>query len=778
MRRTILRLVGNLYRHDRSRIAVTGGDPLCRVLDTMLDLEQAEVAAAVRPCADTSAEEVADRSGKNPARAAELLKELMGLGVVLGYETASGMRYRLPPLSPGLPELMLLSDEAMTADDENAYWLRKSIEKRQLTALLDGKRIAQVYPAKSETPEVLLRNAACLAIAPCACARLMRFELGEGCVHPEEERCVLLGITAESAVRAGLAHACTADEALELLRKGSADGMTQLGTSLDGTGKISRICTACSCACTVLKAVNATENAAKTIRGQYRALVDSDQCTACGVCVEGCATNALALGLRAGAGVGTAPCLAECPAHVPVQSILRDVAAGNMQQAAQRLLRAVPLPAVTGAVCDRACEWFCSRRFAGGALDIGGVESALAENAVFPAEKPLRTERVAVVGSGPAGLSCAALLALEGVPVTIFEKESRPGGALCYAIGDDRLPRETAQREIARLLQLGVELRTDMTFGRDFTLESLRQDGYDAVCLAVGALGTAELKLDDADKKGVRSARDWLRDAATGSVRRVRGEVVVLGGGRTALEAARTAKRLGAKRVTLAARRTKLHPALLEAAEAAGVEVRIPSAPTEIVGDKAVTGVRIEALSLVPDDGKTKLKRTGEIETLNAALVLTAQQARVDWSAGLPDGVEQNRNGTVIVDGFSGQTAAQDVFAAGDCVTGPRSVIEAIAAGQAAAESILRYLNGGQSLQLGRDAIHAPAANETAQQIIAASLTPSEPKSCATPEGLCAEAARCPSCGTVTFDSAKCIGCGNCELLCRYDAVRMEVILR
>ena len=180
MRRTILRLVSNLYRHDRSAIAATGGDPLCRVLDTILDDEQAEVAAAVRPCADTSAEEIADKSGKNPARATELLHELMALGVVLGYETENGMRYRLPPLSPGLPELLLLSDDAMTADSENAYWLRKSIEKRQKTALLNGEKIARTYPAESEVPEALIHNAAQIALAPCACARLLRFERGEG----------------------------------------------------------------------------------------------------------------------------------------------------------------------------------------------------------------------------------------------------------------------------------------------------------------------------------------------------------------------------------------------------------------------------------------------------------------------------------------------------------------------------------------------------------------------------------------------------------------------
>ncbi|MBQ9045482.1 MAG: FAD-dependent oxidoreductase [Oscillospiraceae bacterium] len=776
MRRTILRLVGKLYRRDRRALAVTGGDPLCRVLDTMLDLEQAEVAAAVRPCADTTAEEIADASGKNPARATELLHELMALGVVLGYETEAGMRYRLPPLSPGLPELMLLSDAAMTADDENAYWLRKSIERRQSEALVRGDSVAQVYPVQSETPEVLIRNAKHVAVAPCACARLRRFELGEGCDHSEEDRCVLLGIVADSAVRAGLARPVTADEALALLRDGAAHGLTQLGTRLDGSHAVSRICTACSCACTVLKAINETEDAAHTIRAVYRAEIDADACSACGACVERCATNALALGLRAGAGSGTAPCLAECPAHIPVQSILRDVSHGQTTRAAARLLKTNPLPGVTGAVCDRPCEWFCARRFAGGAVDIAGVESALAAEAVFPAPKQLRAERIAVIGSGPAGLSCAAALAAHGYQVTIFEKESRPGGALSYGIGADRLPETLMQREVARLLNIGVELRTNTTFGKDFTLASLRAEGYQAICLAAGTQGTAPLKLDGAELAGVKPARDWLRDVRAGSVKRVSGDVVVLGAGRIALQAAHTAKQLGAERVFLAARRTKLHPDMLAAAEAACIELRIPAAPTAITGTKRVSGVVIEPLSLVVSDGKSRLQRTGEAETLPAALVLNAQQARADWSAGAPEGVEQNRNGTLIVDGFTGQTAVPDVFAVGDVVTGTRSVIEAIDAGLACAESIRRYVTGGQDLQQGRGGVPVPAANETAQQIIAASLTPEDRQPCTTPEGVCAEAARCPSCGTVTFDNVKCIGCGSCETVCRYDAIRMRVM--
>ena len=776
MRRTILKIVGRLSRHDRSALAVTGSDPMCRALDAVLTAEQAEVAAAVRPCADTPLREIANGSGKTPARTKTLLRELMALGVVLGYETPDGMRYRLPPLSPGMPELMLLSDAALQADPETAYWLRKAIEKRQARALARGERFADIFSADSETPEVLLHNAAHIAIAPCACARLQRYEQGEHCAHPEADRCVLLGMAAQSAVRAGLARPADEHEALTLLRSGVKAGYTQLGTALDGTRAVSRICTACSCACTVLQAVRGTEDTAHTIRAPYRAEIDADRCAACGACVQACATDALSLGLRGGTGVGTAPCLAECPAHIPVQSILQDLAAGARDRAAARLLRFNPLPGVTGAICDRPCEWFCSRRFAGGAIDIGGVEAALSEQAVFPKPKALRDERVAVVGSGPAGLSCAAVLAAEGFPVTVFERASKPGGALTCGIGEERLPQELVQRELARLINLGAELRTDTTFGLDFTLDTLRAEGYRAVCLAVGAQDTAPLKLEGAALKGVLPARDWLRDVRAGSVQRVPANVVVLGGGRIALECVRAAKRLGAKHVTMAARRSRLNPALLEEIEAAGAAVRIPSSPAALLGKLKVTGVVLDRMELAVSDGKTRLQRTGEQETLPASLVLNAQQARVDWSAGAPEGIERNRNGTLIVDGFSGQTAVPDVFAAGDVVSGTRSVIEAIEAGRGAAESIRRYLDGGQDLQRGRDGAPVPAANEQAQQAIAAALPPEGRHDCRTDAGLCAEAARCPSCGSVAFDSVKCIGCGSCETACRYDAIRMKIM--
>ena len=588
---------------------------------------------------------------------------------------------------------------------------------------------------------------------------------------------MLLGIAADSAIRAGLAEPCTEEEALDALAEGRANGLTQLGTSLDGTTPISRICTACSCACTILKAVNALEDTAHAIRAAYRADIDADRCAACGACVQGCATNALALGLRAGAGVGTSPCFAECPAHIPVQSILQDLAAGETEQASHRLLRANALPGVTGAVCDRPCEWFCSRRFAGGALNIGGVEATLAESAAFSAPKPQRNGRVAVIGSGPAGLSCAAVLAVDGYSVTIFEKEALPGGALRYGIGTDRLPPEILEREIARIETLGVNILTGVVFGRDITLSALREEGYGAICLAAGASGSAPLKLDGADLPGVLPARDWLRDAAQGEVREVHGDVVVLGGGRVALQCARTAKLLGAERVVMAARRSKLHPSLLEQAEALGVEIRIPAAPAAIQGSERAERVTLDRMALVTDDGKSKLQRTGEQETVSAALVLNAQQARVDWSSGMPEGVECNRNGTLIVDGFSGQTALADVFAAGDAVTGTRSVIEAIAAGQAVGASIARYLSGAQDLRRGADGAAIPAATENAQQIIASTLTSVPRIDTLKPDSLCAEAARCPSCGSVTFDNVKCIGCGNCAAVCRYDAIRMRVML-
>lgn len=755
MKRTVLALAGRMARSARIAAALRPGDPICRVLDAVLNEEQARAAAALRPGETVSPAEAAARCDMLPGRAQELLQECAALGVVW----AVGEGYRLPALCPGLTDSLALSDAAMTADSENAYWLRKALER--------WKKLPQceILPPDHPLPSVLLRQAEHIALAPSPARRLRRLETGQGCTHPEEDVCVLLGPPAEAAVRAGLAGAATAAEALAALTRAADRGEVLTAASLDGSGQIQRFLMTCVC----YGPVPARPSV-------YRASLDATRCTSCGACVDRCPAQALTRGQS-----GAAPCLSACPLGVPMQSILRRTAAGDLTAAAESLFAYNPLPAATGAVCARPCETDCVCAIAGESVSVGDLERALSAQIPAPSAAKTKTQKTAVIGGGPAGLGCAAALARLGYDVTVFERATEAGGALRWAIPARRMDENALQSDLARLTALGVELHTGVTFGQDITLESLRADGYAAVCLAFGTAQTTPLKLSGADGEGVSGALEFLRVARAGEILTLTGDVAVLGSGTVALDAAAEALRLGAKRVSILFRRgreeLKMDPARLAEAEAMGVRIMTHCAPKAILRiHGAVAAVETERMALSAPDalGRQKLIPTGERETVKAELVLHASNLRADWGDADPGAIRRNRNGTVVVDGFSGQTAEPDVFAAGDLVTGPRTAAEAIASGREAAVSMDRYLQGGQDLQLGREKTVTPM-DPGARVALGASLAPCRRVPVTDDKSLRAEASRCAACGAVALDSAKCIGCGVCAHVCGEKAITMQV---
>ena len=405
-------------------------------------------------------------------------------------------------------------------------------------------------------------------------------------------------------------------------------------------------------------------------------------------------------------------------------------------------------------------------------------------------------EKIAVIGAGPAGLSCAYYLALKGYPVTVFEKKEQLGGMLTLGIPSFRLEKSVINAEIDVLRDLGVSFKTGVEVGKDVTLEGLRQEGYKAFYLAIGASKGARLSIPGEELEGVSTGIDFLRKVNRGERPEIGAKVAVIGGGNVAMDVARAAARLGAE-VTVYYRRSETEmPAdrdELEEAREEGVRFRFLCAPVEICGDGCVSELKIEKMQLGESDakGRRSVKGTGEFETVPVTAVLTATGQQVDLGGiDLPTG----EKGTVEADAVTCQTSVPDVFAGGDVVTGPQFVIDAIAAGKEAAVSIHRFVHEGQTLTLGRDrrdyrpfdratAQITPGGFDSAPRQRPARVSGEEAKSSFndlrtgfTEEQMKAECARCLGCGTAVVDEFMCVGCGVCTTKCKFDAIRLEKI--
>ncbi len=403
-----------------------------------------------------------------------------------------------------------------------------------------------------------------------------------------------------------------------------------------------------------------------------------------------------------------APCSSACPANVDIPGYISLVAERRYAEALRLHRERNPLAAVCSRVCFHTCEEKCRRATIDAPVSIRGIKRFMADQEVtFQVPTVRENERnakrsVAVVGAGPAGLSCAYFLARLGYRPKVYEAEPRPGGMLVQAIPAYRLPREIVAREVRMIEQLGVEIHTDMRLGVDFTLRSLRAEGCEAVFLGVGAPHGVSLGITGDTAGGITDALSFLRTYNLRGSVPVGRQVVVIGGGNSAVDAARTALRLGADRVTVIYRRSReVMPAYreeIDEAIAEGVELRLLTAPVEIVSEnKAVVGVRCVPMQLGAFDrsGRRRPERVGEAFVIPADHVLAAIGQSLDLKS-LSDGIQLTRRNNVFIniDQTTGQTSEKWIFAGGDAVTGPSSVVEAVAAGERAARGIDMYLTG------------------------------------------------------------------------------------
>ena len=477
-------------------------------------------------------------------------------------------------------------------------------------------------------------------------------------------------------------------------------------------------CTRCVRACRDLRGVNALDfvfnERGGVVVGSVSPSLRESACRFCTACVEVCPTGALMdRDLAAGDRQALLPCVQGCPVGMDVPTYVRLVAEGRFEEAATVIRQKIPFPSLLGHICFHPCEGLCRRGEVNEPVAICALKRFAAEYDTGPerAEKVPSGKRVAIVGSGPAGLTAAYYLARMGHGVTLFEAEAELGGMMWAAIPEYRLPQEVLEREIAEVTQ-GVEVVTGTRVGEDLSLEDLRGE-YDAIFLALGAQLSRKLAIEGIELEDVLWGLDFLRAVKQGQRPRVKERVLVIGGGDVAIDVALTALRLGAREVQLACLECReempAHEWEVEEAIAEGVVLNPSWGPRKILGHGRVRGVElIRCSSIFDEEGRFKPCYDDSVtSTIETDMVILAIGQASDLSF-LGRHLQTTGASTISVGAESVQTSLPGIFAGWEVVSGPASVIEAIASGRQAAISIDRYLGGEgvldePSLEVDRD---------------------------------------------------------------------------
>ena len=852
---------------DRIGHKVTVDDPEYWGLAEVLTDEMAEVCLSMKVRKPMTLEEIAKKSGKDKDRVQKLLDEMSIIGMIeYNWENEDRHKqYVLPMFVPGCAEFMMMNkkqtEEHPVIADFFENMSRLPLEKVTPMVPPGGSGIGmhvipveKAIPAHQESASVehishwLKKYKDKYAVGACSCRRQQRMR-GEGCGEIEGDLCIGVGDMADYLVETGKGRYIDLDEVMEILERAERNGFVHQITNIDGEDKIFAICNCAPGVCNGLR-TSQLFNTPNMSRSAYRAHVEKEKCVACGKCVEVCPVGAAKLGqklctkhgeikypkallpdtekwgrdkwdpdYRDHAKIncyetGTSPCKTACPAHLAVQGYVKMAAEGRYMDALKLIKQDNPFPAVCGAICNRRCEDACTRGTVDKAVAIDEIKKFIAEKELHEEHRyvPLCEnhegkqfeQKIAVIGAGPAGMSAAYYLRTKGYPVTVFEKEKRPGGMLLNGIPSFRLEKSVIEAEIDVLRQMNVEFRCGVEVGKDITIPELRTEGYKAFYVAVGAQGGRLAGVPGEDAAGVQTGVDFLRKINLAEEVemlpddiRLSGRTVVIGGGNVAIDVARTALRAGSESVGMYCLESlaEMPAAADEVAEAReeGIVVWNGWGPKEILADNGkVKGIVLKkCVSVFDGNGRFHpVYDENECITVECENILLSIGQSVEWGELLKDTVvEFNPNGTAKADPVTYQTKEPDIFVGGDVYTGPKFAIDAIAAGKQGCESIHRFVHEGHSLTLGRDLrqfveldkddVVIEEFDNAKRQIPGrkagiAKDSFRDLRSVFTEEQVKAEAARCLGCGATVVDENKCIGCGLCTTKCEFDAIHLS----
>jgi len=838
-----------------SREAIPFG-PEYYALEPILDPYQAKIAMHLEFRKKLSAEEVAKKAGEPYEKVKEALDYIAWAGASFVMTVDGVDMYWQDIFVPGHLELINNNKEIVEKHPEvaEAFYYFGS-KKGPMAAgimpigggpmrVLPIERAIDANTKKASFEEIskYLNESEVFTVSDCSC-RTSREAMGEGCGHLKEEMCIQLGHAAEYYIKTGRGREITREEAFEIIEKAEDNGLMHSVPNLDGLGETHAICNCCGCGCYAMRLANEYLNN-DIVRSNYKSVVDESECVACGECVDVCPTNALRLGQKLcskeeidetvtkvtprntewkedkwnsdyrinrqnSLDSGTSPCITNCPVHIPVQGYIKLAAQGKYQEALELIKKHNPLPAVCGRICPRLCEEDCTRCDVDEAVAVDDIKKFIAEKDLDSSTRYMPKKRhdyhdkkVAIIGSGPSGLSCAYDLSIDGYDVTVFEKEEKLGGMLTLGIPSYRLEKEVLDAEIDVIRQMGVTFKTGVEIGKDLTIEDLRKQGFNAFFVAIGAQSGRKLGLIGEEAEGVQSGVDFLRNIALGENTGVRGKTVVIGGGNVAIDVARSAVRLDDVRqsdIYCLENRENMPAHKEEVAEALEEDVNINNSwgPVAIISENnKVTGVKFKrCISTMDAQGRfNPVFDESDTKVVECDRVLLSVGQVFDYGDLLKgEEVTLTPRNTIEVDSVTLQSSKADIFAGGDVVSGPRLAIDAIAAGKEGAVSIHRFVQHGQSLTFGRDNHSYKMLNKenledfvdydgTERQRIQhvdgkeSKTTFKDLRGILTQEQIEKETARCLGCGATKVDDYLCVGCGACTLKCKFDAIELEKI--
>ena len=851
---------------NRIGLKATADDPEYWGLASVMTDEMVEVALKMGVRKPKTTEQLMKLTKMEREPLEKLLTEMAWLGIVeYNWENLDGKnpnhekRWILPLFVPGSAEFLNMRKSQIDQNPEVAAFFERMtfLPLEKITPMVPpggsgiGMHVIPVEKAiESENEAIGLEKISYwldkyegkYAKSMCSC-RASRQKLGEGCGDDPENWCIAVGDMADYVVETQRGEYITKEEALDIFRRAEENGFVHQITNIDGEQKIFAIC---NCNVNICNALRTSQlfNTPNMSRSAYVAKVESENCVACGRCVEGCPAGAVKLGQKLCTKdgpityprqelpddhewgpekwaidyrdknrvncykTGTAPCKTACPAHIAVQGYLKLAAQGKYKEALQLIKRDNPFPAVCGRICNRRCEDACTRGTIDQAVAIDEVKRFIAQQDLnaetrFVPEKVIPKvdgefeEKIAIIGGGPAGLSCAYYLAEKGYRPTVFEKEKQPGGMLMHGIPEFRLEKDVIEAEIDVLRALGVEFHCGVEVGRDVTIPELREQGYKGFYVAIGLQSGGRLGVPGEDAEGVKAGIELMREVNLEGKKSLSGRVVVIGGGNIGADVARTALRCGAEKVSLYCLEDyDSMPMGVEdrtECEEDGIEIHAGWGQTEILAENGrCSGIRFrKCLSVRNAEGRfAPTFDDNTTEEVPCDMVLYCIGQKVDWK-GLLTGtaVELNPNGTAKADPVTYQTAEPGLFVGGDVYTGQKFAIDAIAAGKQGAVSLHRWVQDA-TLTIGRDKrefieldknnllLEEASYDNTPRQRIGYNETLrktfKDGRVAFTEEQVKAETARCLGCGASVVDPNKCIGCGICTTRCAFDAIHLH----